>query len=668
MGISSPGIGSGLDVNSLVSQLMTQESQPLTLLQKKEATYQSQVSALGQVKSALSSFQSALDGLTDVKSFQAVKATVGDSAVMTASASSSAAPGSYALEVTQLAQAQKLVSAGQASTSAAIGTGTITFDFGTVSGGSLDASTGKYTGASFASSGSGSKSVTIDSTHATLSGIRDAINAAGMGVTASIVNDGSAAPNRLVLTNSATGAASSMKISVSGDAALSSLLSQDPAGSQAMQQTIAAQDAKFSIDGLAVTKPSNHVTDLIDGVTLDLTKTNAGSPTTLSVARDTASASSAVKKFVDAYNAASKTLTDATSYNAETKTAAVLNGDSTVRNLQTRMRSMLSNVVAGGGAYSRLADIGVSFQKDGTLALDSAKLNKALTSNFNDVASLFAVAGNASDALVSYQDATPATKAGTYAVSVSRLATQGSLVGSSALGSTTITAGVNDSLTVNLDGNSATITLKPGDYQTASALALQIESQINGNSAFSDSGVAVSADSSNVLSFTSNRYGSASKITLAGTAAANLVGASPVASDGVDVAGTINGMAASGSGQKLTGANGDASEGLSMLVTGGAIGDRGTIRYAKGYASQLDDLIAGVLDTDGSISAHTKGINAAIKAVQKQEDAMSQRLTLRETALRAQFNALDTQLSGLTATSTYLTQQLAAIKANSSSS
>src|SRR5438067_1606523 len=113
MGISSPGIGSGLDVNSLVSQLMTQESQPLTLLQKKEATYQSQVSALGQVKSALSSFQSALDGLTDVKNFQAVKATVGDSGVMAASAGSSAAPGSYALEVTQLAQSQKLVSAGQ---------------------------------------------------------------------------------------------------------------------------------------------------------------------------------------------------------------------------------------------------------------------------------------------------------------------------------------------------------------------------------------------------------------------------------------------------------------------------------------------------------------------------------------------------------------------------
>jgi flagellar hook-associated protein 2 len=666
MGISSPGIGSGLDVNSLVSQLMTQESQPLTLLQKKEAVYQSQVSALGQVKSALSSFQSALDGLTDAKSFQAVKATVGDTGALTASADASAAPGKYTLEVSQLAQSQKLVTAGQSSTTAAIGAGTITIDFGTISGGTLDSTTGKYSGASFASSGSGTKTVTIDSAHSSLAGIRDAINAAGIGVTASIVNDGSATPNRLVLTNSATGSASSMRISVSGDAALSGLLSQDPAGSQALQQTIAAQDAKFSVDGLVVTKPSNHVTDLVQGVTLDLAKSNAGSPTTLTVARDSASVTASVQKFVDAFNAANKVLTDVQSYDASTKTAGILNGDSTMRNIQNRLRTMLSGVVNGSGAYSRLADIGVTFQKDGTLAVDSTKLNKALTSNFNDVAALFAVYGNASDAQVSYQGAGSATKPGSYALNVTRLATQGSLVGSAAPASTTITAGVNDSLTVSLDGSSATIMLKPGSYQTPAALAKEIESEINGNSTFSGagSGVSVGVGSNNILSFTSNRYGSSSAISLSGNAAANLVGASPTASGGADVAGTIDGLAATGSGQKLTGAGG-ASEGLAVLITGGATGARGTVSYAKGYASQLDDLVAGFLDTDGSLSAHTQGISAAIKALQGQEASMSQRLTLKEAALRAQFNALDTQLSNMSSTSSYLTQQLAAIKANS---
>ncbi|MBK4738976.1 flagellar filament capping protein FliD [Noviherbaspirillum pedocola] len=662
MGISSVGIGSGLDVNSIVTQLMSVENQPLTLLQNKEATYQAQLSALGQVKSALSTFQSAAGSLSDPTQFAAVKATVGDSGVLTASASSSAAPGSYALEVTQLAQAQKLVSAGQASTTTAIGAGTITFDFGTVSGGSLDASTGKYTGASFASSGSGSKSVTIDSTHATLSGIRDAINAAGMGVTASIVNDGSAAPNRLVLTNSATGAASSMKISVSGDATLSSLLSQDPAGSQAMQQTIAAQDAKFSIDGLAVTKPSNHVTDLIDGVTLDLTKTNAGSPTTLSVARDTASATSAVQKFVDAYNTANKTLTSLQAYDATTKTTAALNGDSTVRSMQTRMRDVLSTAVRGGGAYDRLADIGVTFQKDGTLAVDSTKLNAALTSNFNDVASLFAVNGSATDSAVTYGAAGDNTKPGTYALTVTQLAAQAALSGSSTAG-LTITAGVNDNLSVNMNGTSASITLKPGTYASTDALALEVQAEINGNSAFSGAGVEVS-QSNGVLSITSRQYGSASSIAIGGNGAQTLLGSSPISSAGLDVAGSIDGAAATGSGQKLIGAAGTAADGLAVAVTGGALGSRGTVSYAKGYASQFNDLIDSFLSSDGSLTMHTNGVNASITSLQKQEDDMNTRLAARETTLRAQFTALDSQISAMNSTSTYLTQELAQIQAN----
>src|SRR6478672_1802904 len=124
MGLSSPGIGSNLDINGIVSQLMATESRPLTRLQQKEAKLQSTLSAFGQVQSALATFQSAVTSLSDVKQFQVVKATPSDAAVMTASATSAAAPGSYAIEVSKLAQAQKLATAGQASTTAAIGSGT----------------------------------------------------------------------------------------------------------------------------------------------------------------------------------------------------------------------------------------------------------------------------------------------------------------------------------------------------------------------------------------------------------------------------------------------------------------------------------------------------------------------------------------------------------------
>ena len=201
-----------------------------------------------------------MQGLSSPTQFQAVTATLADATVATASASSSATAGSYALEVSSLAHAQKLVSAGQASDSAAIGSGaatTLTFDFGTIAGGTF--SNGTYTGASFTSNGAGSKSISIDASNNSLSGIRDAINSANIGVSATLVNDGSASPYRLVLTDSTTGISNSMKISVSGDASISSLLSQDPASNsgQALSETVAAQNANFTVDGIAISKPTN---------------------------------------------------------------------------------------------------------------------------------------------------------------------------------------------------------------------------------------------------------------------------------------------------------------------------------------------------------------------------------------------------------------------------
>src|SRR3989338_5450916 len=161
--ISSSGIGSGLDVNSLVTQLMALERQPLAALDKKEAGFQATLSAYGSLKGVLASFQAAMRGLSDLSKFRTVKATPADSTLLTASASSAAVAGSYAVEVTQLAQSQKLAAAGPAGAPAAGGTGTLTFDFGAISGGTFDSATGKYTGASFTSNGGGVKTVTIAS-------------------------------------------------------------------------------------------------------------------------------------------------------------------------------------------------------------------------------------------------------------------------------------------------------------------------------------------------------------------------------------------------------------------------------------------------------------------------------------------------------------------------
>jgi len=644
---------------------MSIEQQPLTAINNEVASYQTQLSGYAQIKSALSQFQSAVQGLSSPTQFQSLTATLADATVATASASAGATPGTYALEVSSLAQAQKLVAAGQASTSATIGSGTTTtlsFDFGTIAGGTL--SNGTYTGASFTSNGAGTKTVTIDASNNSLSGIRDAINSANIGVSATIVNDGSAAPNRLVLTDTTTGISNSMKISVSGDATISSLLSQDPANNtgQALAETVTAQNANFKLDGVAVTKTTNTVTDAIQGVTLNLAKTNVGTPTNITVAQDTASVTKAVNNFVAAYNSITQTLASATSYNPTTKQAALFNGNASVSMMQNQIRNVLSTPVAGGGsAYTLLSQIGVTFQKDGTLAVDSTKLQSAITSNFSDIAGLFAAVGKTSDSLVGYSSASALTAPGAYSVNVSQLATQGNATASAAAG-LTITAGTNDTLQVLVDGVTANVTLAAGTYASAAALATQIQSQINGVSAFSSLGSTVTVtQSAGVLKITSNRYGSASVANITGgNGQANLnFGGTAVVSNGVDTAGTINGVAAIGSGQYLTGATGDASQGLQIKINGGATGARGTVNYSQGYAYRFNSLATSMLASNGSISSSTDGINASIKRLNVDQQAWAARLTVIEARYRAQFTALDTMISSMNTTSTFLTQQLA---------
>lgn len=665
MTISSPGIGSNLDVNSIVSQLMALERRPLQALDRKEANFQAQLSAFGTFKSALSTFQEAIAGLNDVSRFHTYKATVSDSSVAAVTAANSAAAGSYGLEVTQLAQAQKLVAVGQASAGAAIGAGTLTFEFGTVAGGTFDSVSGHYAGASFTAEGAGTKTVTIGASSNSLTGIRDAINAAKIGVTTSIVNDGSGTPYRLALSVTSPGQAKSLKIAVSGDAALSNLLAHDAAGTQNLAETATARNAQLKIDGVAITKATNTITDAIEGVMLNLTKTNAGAPATVTVVQDSGAIKGSVEALVKAYNDLNTTIKNLSSYNAATRQGSILQGDFTLIALQSRVRATLSNALTGtGGAYSNLAAIGVAFQKDGALTLDAAKFQTALDNSPNDIAALFAAVGRATDGAIAYVSATDATKAGRYAVTVSQLATQGTQAGSAAAG-LTITAATNDNITVLVDGTSASITLASGTYASAADLAREVQSKINGASAIADAGASVVvSESGGVLTLTSARFGAQSSVQISsGSALETLLGATPAATAGVDVQGTINGVAASGSGRFLSDTSSSASSGLKIEVTGGALGERGSVYFSRGYAATLDKLVQNFLASDGAISARTNGIDASVKAIEKRREEMERRLIDVETRLRAQFTALDTLLGRLSTTSTFLTQQLAKLDA-----
>ncbi|MBI3056129.1 MAG: flagellar filament capping protein FliD [Betaproteobacteria bacterium] len=651
MALSAPGIGSNLDVNGIVSQIMALERRPLTVLDTKEAKYQAQLTAYGSLKGALSSFQSAVAALASPARFSAVTASFADTTVATATASSAAAAGSYSVEVQTLAQSHKLKSATFAATSTTVGTGTLTIRFGTYSGGTFTLNPDQA-----------AQTISVDASESSLAGVRDAINTANAGVSASIVNDGSG--NRLIIASKDTGVANALKITVEDDdlantdnAGLSQLAyDASTGGTTNLTQTFAAQNATAVIDGIAITKASNTISDAIEGVTLNLLKANTPSATTLTVTRDTAGIQAAVQSFVTAYNDLNKIVTDLSKYDAANKRSSTLTGDATVRSVQTQLRGVFNTTLStAGGGLTALSNIGISFQKDGTLKLDSSKLTTALSDSTKDVSTLFAAVGKPTDSLVSFVSSTSDTKNGTYLLNVSQLSTQGKAVGGGAA-VLTINAASNDTIDLTVDGVAASVTLAAGTY-SAAELAAEIQSKINGVIALSSTGISVTVtQSAGVLSVTSNRYGSASTVAITGgTGKSDLFGAQTETA-GVNVAGTIGGITATGSGQILTG-TGDAS-GLALKVTGGATDARGTVSFARGYAYELDQLVEKMLEDDSLVDGRMDGINASIKNVGTQREVLARRLDMVESRYRAQFTALDVMMSSMSNTSSFLQQQL----------
>ncbi len=376
-----------IDVPALVTQLMAVERRPIDKLNAKITSYETKISSFGTLSSLVSTFQTATKNLNI--SLQKLAATPSDPSIFTATASSAAVPGTYTLSVSKLAQSQNLIAAGQASSTAAIGNGTattVTFDLGTISGGTLTG--GVYSGASFTSNGTGTASITIDATNNSLGGIRDAINAAATGVTATIVNDGSGTPYRLALASRSTGLNSSLKITTSGgDGSIGNLLGYDPAATQKMTQTLAAQNANLNVNGIVITSASNTVNGAIQGVTLTLKNITTAS-TTLTVTRDTTAINSAASGFVDAYNALASQIKSRGAYGTGKGAGGALAGDATLRLMQDQLRGIFLTP-ASGGTLTSLAQVGISSQRDGSLQLDSSKLGNALSTNFNDVSNLF---------------------------------------------------------------------------------------------------------------------------------------------------------------------------------------------------------------------------------------------------------------------------------------
>lgn len=363
--ITSAGVGSGLDIEGLVSKLVTAEGQPtVTRLNTQEVALQADLSAYGSLKGALSSFQTSVQALKEPSAFKVRTATSSHTDLFTVTAGSAAVAGSFSIVVDQLAQAAKVRSGDFTAETDVLGEGSLAIGLG-----------------------SSSFSIAVGA-DMTLAGLRDAINSAtdnpGLKATIIKVDSGS----QLVLTSEKVGAANAISIAAT-DANATDGKDLTRLATANLTTVQSAQDAIIHIDGQQVTRDSNSFSDAITGVTLSLVKSDPATTGKVTIAMDKSSVTSKLNEFIKSYNSLVKTMSNLSSYNAATKTGGPLLGDATLRSVQNQLRQVLSGVVQGGGSISALADIGIVSDKTGNLQLDSAKLDKAMTANFDAIANLF---------------------------------------------------------------------------------------------------------------------------------------------------------------------------------------------------------------------------------------------------------------------------------------
>lgn len=400
MGISSTGIGSGLDVEGIITKLVTLEKQPLTTLQTKATFIQTKISDYSQIKSLMSTVTDAATKLTLDGSWNSLSVASSNSSAVSATVTGLASATSFSMGVTQLARSQTSASAAVTASTSVGYAGTLTLQLGTW--GAADAG-GVGTGREFAAGTAAAVNVAVVAGD-TMAQIAAKINNAGVGVVATVLTDSTG--DRLMLRSSTTGDAAGFRVQAtdsdsnntdsSGLSALAFDLDLDPGNTGSATVTAygmgaltyqTAQSAKATINGIALTSADNKFKDVIAGLTITasaVTSTNVE----VTLTNDKTALTTSIQTFVDAYNAVNKYLLDATSYDDTTKAAGNLQGDSTAISLRNSLRSLLSSGVVGG-QYSRLTDIGLSTARDGTLSVDATKLATALD-NPGNVKALFA--------------------------------------------------------------------------------------------------------------------------------------------------------------------------------------------------------------------------------------------------------------------------------------
>ncbi len=644
-------IDGGFDVQSIVNNLISVESVPVQRMQKQTSTLQGKISAFQSINTKLASL---LNKVNDIlfkgetvplnvpgtfasrllhSVFAQRTVASSDENTVTATASKGAASGTYSLTVSRLAQTQSMASGNFVDTgAAATGSGTLVLTVGTGS----------------------PVTITIDSTNNTLQGVRDAINDAKAGVTASIINDGTATPYRLVVTSDQTGSSNAFTVQ------------DNLAGGQALNltQKLAAQNAEFEVNGLAISKGSNTVTDVIEGVSFTLHDTSAVAAS-LTVGRDVDGIVTALKELVSAFNDVNSSIGAQSRYDPDTKTAGILSGDSTLRSIQRKIQAVLMQSVPRTlSSYGVLSQVGLKFNNDGSITLNEDTLRKAISGDLTGVAALFLGEGAISDGRVTYNSQTPSTQAGTYGIAITSLAQRAIVTGSQAV--TNLTA--DENLTITHGSKTTAVSLLSGD--SLSTVLAKI------NSALKADGASVTAadDGTGRVKIFTNSYGSSQSVAVASSIADDAgttgFGTTAVSSTGSDIAGTINGSPAIGNGLTLTGAAGGPEEGLSVTISQTATGDYGTVKVSAGSTSvdgtgvmiYLRSVLRNITDPlTGPIHNSTDALNGNIRQLNERISEYQARLDIRREFLLNEYSRADQALRQMQVLQSSLTSQTASL-------
>lgn len=671
--IQSIGAGSGIDTNNLVKQLTSIErSAPQNRIDTTRELTETKISDFGKLKSALSTLQDAAKTLSDPEGLFSKSASFTESdALVPIELGTDVQTGSYTFEVTAIAKSQSLSSTAFASTDETVGEGTLTIQLGTAT-----TVAGAMTGFS-ADLEEDSIEVVIDSTNNSLEGLRDAINAKDAGIQASIVNDGSGYKLQI---KAASGASNELQITVaeSGgsptneDASGLSRFAFNTSASQLVENQ-GGQDAALTLNGLGITRESNQIDDVVEGLTLDILKDSAGQEINITITDDKAFAEQNIRDFVEAYNLfldAVQPMFGSSEQEGEdgetTTVVGSLSKDSLAKSILSQIRSTIASAIPGLGDsdYTSLTNVGIRTELDGTLSIDEDDFNLAFDTNFEDIQKLFAPSTTSSSSDIYINSYNDNTTAGEYAVNITTAPAQayyngGNIDDIAAPFPNFDTTGKVYDFKIAVNGTtSETLTLPTATYADKDAMAAALQTLINADDNLSADAatVTVSYDSDlDRFDITTNKYGASASIEIIDPsmdASDDLGLAEAVGTPGVTVVGTIDGVGGFASGNVLLPTLGEPAEGLALVV--GSSATTATVNFSRGFSGELESLIDQFLVSGGVIDLREDSLADDLDDLDEDQTALDRRMSAYEERLIQQFISMERILNSLNSSGSFL--------------